>query len=113
MQRGHRWKPFLASSVFFILGVIGSGCVGQYGFAELPDSLEEPESPSAALPPPNSEICAAHPEAPACSRDPQVKTPGVVTILFTMSQIPQGSATLILANAIKYASPVANPKILF
>ncbi len=62
---------------------------------------------------PNSEICFANPTAAACIKTPVVTTPGVVTILFTMQQIPQGSASLILANAIKYASPSASPKILF
>lgn len=54
-----------------------------------------------------------NPEAPACNKDPQVKTPGVVTVLFTLSQIPKDSAALIVSNAVKYASPVERPKILF
>lgn len=37
----------------------------------------------------------------------------MVTILFTMKQIPQSAGSLILANAIKYASPVKSPKILY
>ena len=69
--------------------------------------------PPVVLPAPNSDICVANPDAEACKRDPVVTTPGVVTVLFTMNQIPQGAATLILANAIKYASPVVNPKIIF
>jgi hypothetical protein len=63
--------------------------------------------------PPNSDLCIEHPEAAACIKDPAVTSPGVVTILFTMSQIPQSAGSLILANAIKYASPIASPKILF
>ena len=70
-------------------------------------------SPTVTLAPPNSDICVLHPEAEACKRAPAVTTPGVVSVLFTMSQIPQASATLILVNAIKYASPAKNPKILF
>jgi hypothetical protein len=62
---------------------------------------------------PNSDICVTNPTAAACNRTSNVTTPGVVTILFTMRDIPQSSGTLILANAIKYASPSANPKILF
>jgi hypothetical protein len=67
----------------------------------------------APLTPPNSTICVESPNADACDRTSSVTSPGVVTILFTMMQIPQASATLILANAIKYASPSNNPKILF
>lgn len=87
----------------FAVSLTGSGCVEEYSF----------ESLSQSLPPPNSDLCAMNPEAAACKRDPVVSTPGVVSVLFTVSQIPQGAASLILANAIKYASPVANPKILF
>jgi hypothetical protein len=54
-----------------------------------------------------------NPEAEACIKKPVVKTPGVVTILFTLSQIPKDSAGLIVSNAVKYASPVERPKILF
>jgi hypothetical protein len=61
----------------------------------------------------NSSICTANPTAAACSTAPQVTSAGVVTILFTLSQIPEESATLILANAIKYATPITSPKILF
>ncbi len=60
-----------------------------------------------------SQICKENLGASACTLTPQVTTPGVVTILFTMSQIPQNSASLILVNAVKYASPLHNPKILF
>lgn len=66
-----------------------------------------------ALPPPNSTLCEVNPDAEACDRTPVVTTPGIVTILFTVSQIPKEAATLIMANAIKYASPSVNPKILF
>jgi hypothetical protein len=62
---------------------------------------------------PNSNICIEFPDSAACNETPVATAPGVVTILFTMSQIPQDSGTLILANAIKYASPAAQPKILF
>lgn len=65
------------------------------------------------LPPPNSTLCEVNPNAEACDRTPVVSTPGIVTILFTVSQIPKEAATLIMSNAIKYASPAANPKILF
>lgn len=82
-----------------------SGCEGvsDYAFNEFQSNL----------PPPNSDICVQNPEIEACKRKPNVSTPGIVTILFTMQQIPQGAATLILANAIKFASPIENPKILF
>lgn len=98
-----RNRFMLPIGVAFAVGVVGSGCVEEYAFESLPQSL----------PPPNSDICVLNPEADACKRDPVVSTPGVVSVLFTVSQIPQGAASLILANAIKYASPVANPKILF
>jgi hypothetical protein len=62
---------------------------------------------------PNSSLCVTNPTAAACDETPVVSTPGVVTILFTLEQIPLDSASLIVANAIKYASPVVNPKILF
>jgi hypothetical protein len=61
----------------------------------------------------NSDLCVSNPSAAACQSTPVVTTPGVVTVLFTMSEIPQGAGTLIVGNAIKYASPVTNPKILF
>jgi hypothetical protein len=61
----------------------------------------------------NSDLCKQFPDAAACSRTPIASRPGVVTILFTMKWIPQGAAALILGNAIRYASPKANPKVLF
>lgn len=89
------------------IALAASSCVDQYAFEAAKLSQGD------ALPPPNSSFCVEHPDAEACNRDPVVSTPGVVTVLFTVSQIPQGAASLILANAIKYASPQANPKILF
>ena len=62
---------------------------------------------------PNSDLCITNPMAAACTKAPAVTTSEVVTILFTMSEIPQRSATIILANAIKYATPKTKPKILF
>lgn len=89
---------------------IGGICAFTLMSACVPDSAFLTTVP---LPPPNSDICVRNPNAEACNRDSKVSTPGIVTILFTISQIPQASATLILANGIKYASPVANPRILF
>lgn len=102
---GFSSAAYLAGIAVFIL----SGCVEEYAFiADTPVSEIGDK-----LPPPNSDICDIDPNAEACKRDPVVQTPGTVTILFTVSQIPQGSASLIMANAIKYASPKKNPKILF
>jgi hypothetical protein len=111
-----------------ILGFLLSGCVfgnNQQFFENAVNAVASIASPPVAvasasvtptpipLPTPNSDICKTNPTAAACDETPIVTTPGVVTILFTMQQIPQSSGTLILANAIKYASPVGNPKILF
>lgn len=84
--------------LFALYGLVFSGCN---------------ETAFVKLPPPNSALCLQNPEAGACDRTPAVTTPGVVTVLFTVSQIPQAAATLIVANAIKYASPALDPKILF
>jgi hypothetical protein len=89
------------AGILFILA-LASGCEQHYDLVTIGDSDT-----------PNSDICLEFPSAGACNKTPAVTTPGVVTILFTMKQIPQASATLILANAIKYASPKSQPKILF
>lgn len=91
------------SGVITLLFCFANGCVDQYSFQQGQGDLA----------PPNSDLCTQNPNADACKRDPVVTTPGVVTILFTMQQIPQNAATLILANAIKYASPLQQPRILF
>jgi len=111
------------TSLALLAGSVLAGCESAYELkvtqkaAELLSSQGQtagtPGTTSSPLPPPNSEICVEHPDAEACKKIPAVTTPGVVTVLFTMSQIPQGAGSLILANAIKFASPVANPKILF
>jgi len=105
-------KTYRVSSASYISGfaaLILAGCVENYAFVADNPVMDDGDR----LPPPNSDICEIDPNAEACKRDPVVQTPGTVTILFTVSQIPQGSASLIMANAIKYASPVKDPKILF
>ncbi|RYZ70270.1 MAG: hypothetical protein EOP09_06355, partial [Proteobacteria bacterium] len=102
-----------------VLAVTGlTSCEEQYAFEGNKTSQNQKDSKNTyseggLLPPPNSDICLLNPDADACTRDSEVSTPGVVTVLFTVSQIPQGAASLILANAVKYASPSDNPKILF
>lgn len=86
------------------------------GEGNLPaEGAPDPRPPTAGtpLPPPNAPICQEDPAAPVCDRTPVVSTPGVVTVMFTLSQIPQAAGTLILANAIRYASPERQPRILF
>ncbi|MBC7397299.1 MAG: hypothetical protein H7333_07635, partial [Bdellovibrionales bacterium] len=113
---------FRLSTLSFLLTL--TACEQQFKVKEILGSLSLPSTGTSAVPgvtpstpapqsTPNSDICFVNPTAPACIKTPVVTTPGVVTILFTMSQIPQGSATLILVNAIKYASPSHSPKILF
>ncbi len=99
------------SASFFAL----SSCQQEFAFQphQAIAQTETIQFTTADLPPLNSDICQTNPEADACNRDPEVTTPGVVTVLFTMSQIPQGAASLIIGNAIKYASPVKNPRVLF
>ena len=64
-------------------------------------------------------LCTTNPTAPACNLNPVVLKPGVVTILLALGDIAQQSiviyeesSKLIAQNAVKFASPVANPKIL-
>ena len=85
------------------LGLLMTGCIAGENeqFFEPRDFLSQ------------TQICKDNPFAAACSLTPAVTTPGVVTILFTMMQIPKESASMILVNAVKYASPVHYPKILF
>ena len=94
-----------------LIAVSGLAGCNETAFTVAPNLGQSADAP--ALPPPNSDLCVINPQAEACNRAPVVSTPGIVTILFTLSQIPQEAATLIIANAIKYASPAANPKILF
>ncbi len=116
-MRGLISKSFLSSIVVSALAI--SGCENQSFFAELPPEPPSSSGGDSSLSGQNldginsSDICLANPSAPACSLAPAVQTAGVVTVLFTMDQIPDQSAQLILANAIKYASPVQNPRILF
>ncbi|MBC7386011.1 MAG: hypothetical protein H7301_07610 [Cryobacterium sp.] len=105
-------------AVLAVMFGVFSGC-NDTGFSSVlsqkqSDQIAPVSDPSVpALPPSTSTLCEDHPEAPACSRAPVVTSAGVVTILFTVSQIPDEAANLIMTNAVKYASPVANPKILF
>ena len=64
-------------------------------------------------------LCTTNPTAPACNLNPVVLKPGVVTILLALGDIAQESVVineesskLIAQNAVKFASPVKNPKIL-
>ncbi len=64
-------------------------------------------------------LCTTNPTAPACNLNPVVLKPGVVTILLALGDVAQQSiviyeesSKLIAQNAVKFASPVANPKIL-
>jgi len=78
-----------------------------------------PEEPTVVVDPPRikDEIC--NKEAEACDLTPQVTKAGVVTMLLAFGDlvndkvvITEGSARLLAQNSVKYASPVAQPRIL-
>jgi hypothetical protein len=65
------------------------------------------------------DLCLKNPTAAACDFNPAVKKIGVVTILLALGDMAQESVVineessrLIAQNAVKFATPVANPKIL-
>lgn len=77
------------------------------------------EEPTVVVDPPRikDEIC--NKEAEACDLTPQVTKAGVVTMLLAFGDllnekvvISEGSARLLAQNSVKFASPVAQPRIL-
>jgi len=67
----------------------------------------------------SGDLCLQNPTAAACQLDPVVVKPGVVTILLALGDIAkegivinEESSRLIAQNAVKFASPISNPKIL-
>lgn len=110
--------------MFILLGVIG--CKNSQDFFEKIDeqkignSKVEQESEAEDvkdLPPTKDEICLADPKA--CDLKPIVTKSGVVTMLMAFGDlvndkvvIAEGSARLLAQNAVKYASPIVQPKIL-
>lgn len=74
-------------------------------------------TPTTPTPPNSDEVCLTNPKA--CDLTPVATKPGVVTMLLAFGDlannqlvITEGSARLLAQNSVKFATPVAQPKIL-